>query len=242
MDTGTIVRLIVLATVVFLGLVLVFRRVLSSHMDVAMKKIQKLNEENLRREMELKRKLDETERAYQNRLVEAEKEAMRLKDTAEQEAQELKNRIIAEVNEQRMEIIKEAKDEAESYRIQVNQELHQLISKQATKLITAVLTRDFVQTIHHQLVEQALKEFGSYKELNPDRNRTNKVEIISCLPLTTEEKKRLMEVLKTKIGPEVTIAKETTSDNLIAGLYLKIGDLVIDGTLNNRINQYLKQH
>lgn len=239
MNLETTLRLIGLAAVVFIGLALILKRVLSSHMDVAMKRIQQLNEDNLKREMELKRKLDEAEKNYQTRIAEAEKETVKLKELTEHEAHELKDKIITQANEERNEIIKEAREEAQSYRLQVKEEFQRSVAEHAAKLVKSAFSDSIFQGVHNQLVEEALKEIASSNLLKTVPDNVN-IEIISPAPFTADQRKRLAEVLTNKIGKGIAINKERVDDALIAGLCIKIGDLIIDGSLRNKMTQNLK--
>ncbi|MCX7703604.1 MAG: ATP synthase F1 subunit delta [Planctomycetota bacterium] len=69
------------------------------------------------------------------------------------------------------------------------------------------------------------------------RERLNEQEVLvkSAYPLTQEEKERISAFLRRRYGKQEIILKETVDKELIGGIWIKIGDKVLDGSLNMRL-------
>lgn len=229
-----------LLIVVFVVLTFFLRRVLRGHADVAARRLQKLNEENLRREMDLKRKLDEAEKEYARKLARADKEVLRLKEEAQKEALQLKNKIIDEGNREKDEIIIDAHEEADSIKAVAAMSRELSAVNLAGEALKTVLTEELTSQMHVHFVNQILEELSRLdkKKIGTSSGR---VEVISARPLSAEEKKRLIEILSEKTDKKITLEEKTDHNRNIAGLYIKLGDLVIDGTINNRFNLVLNR-
>lgn len=61
-------------------------------------------------------------------------------------------------------------------------------------------------------------------------------EVISAKPLSEAQQAELAAALKRRLGREVTL-HTTQDDSLIAGVVVRAGDLVIDGSLKGRLGQ-----
>ena len=71
-------------------------------------------------------------------------------------------------------------------------------------------------------------------------NNISRIKVISAVEMNKESKNRLLETLKNKLGqqiiPEYLIQKE-----ILGGLIIKIGDKIIDLSLNKKIKDMEKQ-
>jgi F-type H+-transporting ATPase subunit delta len=66
------------------------------------------------------------------------------------------------------------------------------------------------------------------------------VHVISAYALKPAQEKQLAEALKSKLGREVSITSEK-DPNLIGGVHIRAGDMVIDGSVRGRLQQLANQ-
>ena len=82
--------------------------------------------------------------------------------------------------------------------------------------------------------------YFSYEKLYEEIAKIQKITVISAVELNNDSKNRLENIIKFKIGqtiiPTYKIKKE-----IIGGLIIKIGDKIIDLSLNSKINNMEKQ-
>jgi len=62
------------------------------------------------------------------------------------------------------------------------------------------------------------------------------VRIVAAFPLTQEQREVLFKKLADIVGPEVKL-KEAVDKKLVAGLSIEMGELVLDGSLKNKIQE-----
>jgi F-type H+-transporting ATPase subunit delta len=75
-----------------------------------------------------------------------------------------------------------------------------------------------------------------FDELKAEKDRMLKVHVISAFALKPAQEKQLAESLKKKLGREVSITSEKDPE-LIGGVHIRAGDMVIDGTVRGRLQQ-----
>lgn len=68
--------------------------------------------------------------------------------------------------------------------------------------------------------------------------RQNKVKVLvkSTVPLSDDQRTKLKEKLETKYN-KIVILNEVIDKDILGGIYVRIGDDVIDGTLKNRVDE-----
>lgn len=79
----------------------------------------------------------------------------------------------------------------------------------------------------------------SYSNKTDNINNIKRVEVISAIDLTDEQKMRINEKLHTRLQKNI-IANWTTDENIIGGLIIKIDDDIIDNSLKNKLEKLSK--
>jgi F-type H+-transporting ATPase subunit delta len=77
---------------------------------------------------------------------------------------------------------------------------------------------------------------AQFAQLKAQQEKTVDVEVVSAFALADEARDRLTEVLGRKLEREVKV-RTTIDENLIGGVLIRAGDLVIDGSLRGRLNK-----
>lgn len=75
-----------------------------------------------------------------------------------------------------------------------------------------------------------------FEALKAERLRTLNVHVTSAFALEAEQEKTIADILKAKLGRDVTISSEEDPE-LIGGVHIRAGDLVIDGTVRGKLQQ-----
>ena len=82
-----------------------------------------------------------------------------------------------------------------------------------------------------------LPEIGSlFDELKTERLRVLKVHVRSAYDLDDAQKQHIADALKAKLGRDILISSEQDPD-LIGGIHIRAGDLVIDGSVRGQLQQ-----
>lgn len=223
--------------VVFVIVIFVLKRILYSDTRSALNRLKQIDEENKQKEEELKKRKEQLEREYQHQLGQIEQEAVGLKEKASKEASRIKEEILEKALEQSKEIIKLAHTSKERMRQEIIRELEKEGIDFSCQLVKYVLSHKHLEQLQQGLIEEIIIQI---EKIEPDsiftcgeRSRTTslkEVEFVFNHPLSKEQKERLLEVLSKKVGQEL-ILKEKKDETIVAGIIVRIGSLVIDGTL-----------
>ena len=102
-------------------------------------------------------------------------------------------------------------------------------------MIRYTLTQDGKGTFQRHLIDELIDDL---ERVEHDRFMVaaESVTVTSSLPLTDQERRRLRQVLSTKVGTEVALV-ERLDPELISGLVIRVGALVIDGSLRNKLRK-----
>lgn len=84
--------------------------------------------------------------------------------------------------------------------------------------------------------EEKLKEM---EKIHLERNNTLLVEVKTVIPLEETDREKLRTKLYNRYDKKI-IFDEKLDKNIIGGVYVRVGDDVIDGTIRNRLNEMKK--
>jgi len=223
----------------FFVFVVVFRKIMNQNVSSAVQHLDEINQEYLKKQEEIEKKLAEAENTYQETVNKAKDEALKIRQD-----------LLKQAKEQSEAAIKSAKDEATDIIQQAEKTRHALISemekriaadsvKKAAVLLGKVLPAEVRERVHAQLVKELI-EVG-LKELD---NHTlakdlKEVKVISALRLTTRDQDLIFNRLQSTIPKGAKIVEDTDPD-LVAGSMVVLGSLVIDGSLRFKIAESAK--
>jgi len=75
-----------------------------------------------------------------------------------------------------------------------------------------------------------------FDALKADKERVLSVHVTSAFALKAVQEKLIANALKAKLGREITVTSEKNAD-LIGGVHIRAGDLVIDGSVRGKLQQ-----
>lgn len=82
--------------------------------------------------------------------------------------------------------------------------------------------------------------YGCYEDLKLSYKKQVNVNITSAIPLEDNQKKQLQGVLAKRTGRELKVSYDCSED-LIGGLVVRMGDLVIDNSVKGQLNKMLTE-
>lgn len=231
-----LISFVFLLTLIFVILIVVFRKVLNQNVIMATRHLEELNEDYNKKQKEI-----------DSRLEEAKRTAGELVAKAHEEVEKEKLRIIKEAETERDRILKETRaagedmiQQADRSRQRLLSELDERIAKEAAskacEIIQHTLPDRFKRDIHSQWVKELTEaSLERLSHLNIPEG-LEEIKIISAFSLLEEERKGLSKKLKELLGRAVTL-KEEVDPSVVAGLIINIGNLVLDGSLKNKIRE-----
>ncbi len=226
-------QLIIIQVITFALLVFLLRQFLYKQVTRSLARLQQLYQENLNREEELKRRREETEQELKAKIAQHNEESGRLRAAAEVDAQRRQEEILTRAKEEGKQIVAEAEAKRERTRANLVSEMEEKALALASDIIKHIFTTHVAQGIHHQLIDELIEEFeksdGQRLQLDVET-----VEVAVPFPLTQVQKEKLKKVLSSKIGQSINV-KETTDQEIVAGMVMRLENLVLDGSLKNKL-------
>jgi len=235
-----IFALIIFQLIIFSLLIFILRKIMLQNVTSATQHLEELNKDYQEKQRQIEERLKETEQKAQQIINQAKEEAEKLKAQIIQETEQKRDQMIEEARQQSKEII----EQAERSRYALISEIEQRIEKEAidkaVDLIKDVLPADFKLSVHNLWIEELIKEgFEEFSHLNISED-INEAEVISAFALNDTQRKNISKKLKDILKKDILI-KEKIDPQVVAGIIINLGSLVLDGSLKFKIKDTAKR-
>ena len=236
MSQGIIWPLIFLQIAAVVAIILFLRAFLHKQLEVGVKRIQRLDQDNLKKEAELNKSLQQLDKEREARLKKADDEAKSRIEIAKEEIKKMREderikakdegkRLISNAFYEKEKLMKESEHEIFNKGLDLSMlMLKRIFSEEELKDLRVKITKgvtDFI--IDSPQVESLLK---NSKEL----------EVVTAEALAGDEKNHITKLINTKCKGKGKV-KFSVDKNVLGGLMLKVGEQIIDGSLAYRINK-----
>ena len=234
-----LIQLIIVQVITFVAIVFVLRKLLYSESAKETLRLKKLKEEAALKQKELQQKIDEAQNAYKVKMAEAEEERRSFRTKSEEEIEETRKKIMAKAKDDAESIVKSALNAKEKKREEVAEEMRRKAPAIAARIFNDILSQDIKEAVHKELVKDVM---DNIKKLDKTafKSKIDKGEIVSAFPLSKNDKLEIESLIRLNLGYEVSL-NEKKDGKLIAGMLIKLGTILIDGTLDNRLKQVERQ-
>ena len=220
---------------IFVGLIFVLRQFMKGHVSGAVGHLQKLNEEMLKQQAELKTKMSEAEKEYESKMAMAHQELSQSQAKAREEAVKTVDEARARALSEREKIIQEAVQTRDKIRNEIMAEMEQKAIGYSKDVVGEFFTGDLGKLIHGILVKETLDGLREV-DMAHFQIQADGAELKTPQPLSPAERQAIQKVLNDKMKKEITL-KEAVDASLVAGFVLRFGSFVIDGSLTNRLKE-----
>jgi len=207
-----------------------------------------------RRNQEATKRLDEAEAAKQEaEAARVSYEEKRKNIDAEIAARKNEARIVVEQTRQQM--LQEVKAQVEALRVQAEETLKQqrtealsqhrseigeLVAKLVAQTTSDIMTPQLERVYQDKFLEQ-LRNIDLAGHINANGSETIVAEITSVTPLSESYKKHLEAILDTAASYTLDLAYQE-DPGLIAGVIIRLEDVLIDGSVHGQIQQLQKRY
>ncbi len=229
--------LILLQVVTFVVILLVMRFLFGSQLKIALNKLEVLHQDSLEKEEILNNELERAKKQSEAELSRAKEEAKLIVDTARRNAEKIasesEDRAQAEVKK----LLADAADKAKRTEAEIVAGAEDKALKLSQELIRYTLSQSDQKTLQAQLVDefiQDLEKVDKEKLVFPGKL----AEISSAVALTAQQKEALIKALSSKTAKTISL-EEKIDDTLVGGVVVKLGGLVIDASLKNKLKKAL---
>jgi len=229
-------QLIIIQVITFVALILFLRLLFLGHLNFALKRLQRLNRENVQKETALTKEL---EKAKQERLEEVEKgrhEANRLREETKLEVERLKDEIALRAKKEAQDIVAAANKEAERMKQEADAEIQDRAIGLSCRLVSSIFSQGSIEDLHLRFMDEMLAEVGKLEGEALSRVSTDKAEVITAFSLPGEKQEALRKILGEKLGRDIQLDLKV-DENIIAGLVINLDKLILDGSLANRLKK-----
>jgi len=232
-------QLIIIQIVTFAGLIFVLRLLFYRQLNFALRRLNILHEQNLAREEELKKELDNVRAQRDAELAKSREESEHILKAAKEKSEKIEEQFLAQAKEEAARVIEHAKAES----VKFKNELESSYQENALNLSAEIVSRAFSdkdsEVLQRQLIDELTGEIKNIP-LSQFTVKSKSVKVKCAYPLQEKEKQELVKILSEKTNTPVELAIEDDSD-VIAGLIIEIGVLTLDGSLKNKMRKILSQ-
>ena len=223
-----------IATVV--AIVLFLRSLLHNQLEIGLKRIQKLDQENLEKNTELNKGLAELEKERETTLADTEHKVKVMLEKAQEEIRKMREeervrlkteakKIIAGALQQKDKMLKDSDYEVFNKGVDLSKHiLERIFSDSELKDFNAKISKDVIDFITNS--EQAEKFFKGKEDL----------EVVSVEAIGSEEKKCITKAVKDKSASDTKVTF-TVDKNILGGIVLRADKQVLDASIACRISK-----
>ena len=231
-----IVSLVLLQVFIFTGLIFFLRKILNNNVISATAHLKQLSSEYAKKEEQIKKQLEETQRQCKETIANAQREAQQKHEGIIDQAQKESDRIINEAQQKGEEIVKQADRTRQALIAEINQKIDEGALERAAELVHQALPEHIREAIHHRWLEELISSSLEQLDRLHIPEGVLEVRVVSAFSLTSKQREALKAKIKEKLGRQLEIKEEVNPD-IIAGLVVNIGSLVLEGSLRFKIKE-----
>ena len=231
---------LILIVVAFFGAMVFFLKVvLTRDITNATTHLHDLNQDYNQKLEEAKKRQAEVDKYYDEMVLKSKSDAEKTKVQILKEAHEIQESMVKEARKQSEEIVAQASHAKELLLEEINQKIDERAVEKACEMVQEILPGEIGHEMHMRRVNEFFKKsLDQLQRLNLPEN-IREAEVVSAYPLTPEQKTTLAKMLKEALHREVHL-NEKVSPELIAGFKVGLSTVVIDGSLNFRIKEFVR--
>lgn len=234
-----VIQLLFIQILIFGALVAILRYVLKRHVGSASSHIQELTQECTRKLVDAKKRMDEANDYYNSTVAHSKEEGEHVKQQLVQEGQKDKENLLQQGRKQGEETTHRAQIAAENLVNEQEKRIDARAAEKTLEIIQQLLPGKMSEETHSHWVGELIQSgLDGLKRLNIPED-VPEVQVFSAFPLKPEERNLLRDRLSEMVGKTIHLEEEV-NPQLILGLRFTMGRLVIDGTLQFKIHEFLK--
>jgi len=235
-----IVSLVLLQIIIFGGLIFILRRVLNQNVILATKHLDELNQDYSKKEKDIQKRLEDLKQKTNEILSKAQSEAQQLKETTIKQAETERDDILNKARAKGEEMMKQADRSRQLLISEIDERIAKEAVNKACELTQYVLPDEFKQIVHTHWLNELIKNGFDQLERLSVAEDVHDINIKSAFDLNEEQRRLLSNKIKEVLSRDITL-KETVDSNMVAGVIITIGSLVLDGSFKNKIQEQAKK-
>jgi len=230
-----LIQLVVIQIITFVAIVFTLRKLLYAETAKEVGRLKKLKQEAAARQRDLAQKIEAAENAYREKVAKAEEDIRVFHQRAEEQAEEMRKQALDKANAESERIVNAASNAREKMREEIALEMQKKSPVLASRIFTEVLSDKVKLTAHKELINEVASEVKKIDKAK-FKLKIKKGELDSAYPLDKSEKSNLSSLVVGRLGYKIPF-EEKVEKHLVAGVVIRLGTLIIDGSLVNRLRQ-----
>ncbi len=225
---------ILYVVILFIGLIVMFRKIMTENIDLATHHIDELNKDYTKKDEDITRRWEEVKQKAEEILRQAQEQGEKTRADLIKNAEAEKEEILKAARIKSEEMVSQADKSCQAMLSEIEQRVAKEAMHKAVGLIHDVLPEKFKLNVHNEWVDGLIANgFDRLNNLSIPKD-VSEVLVMAAFPLTEAQRKELTQKLSKVLSRPITL-KENVDPKLVAGLSITIASLVFDGTLKNKI-------
>lgn len=228
---------IILQVATVVAIVLFLRMLLHRQLEIGMRRIKNLDQENLKKEVKLNAELEKLNKEYDAKIEDARRQADILVNTAKEDAKKMRDSEREKAKEEAKRIIASALQEKEKALKEAGKTVYARAVDFAVMILKRVFSEGELSGLRGAVTKEVIAglfESDSVRELV--EKSKGAAEVVTADKLTAKDEEYILKTIE-KEAKEKAKVKFIVDKDVLGGLVLKIGKSVIDAGLVCRINK-----
>ncbi len=234
-----LLQFIVLQVVVF-GVVIYFlKKIFHGDTDSAIQRLGHVHQDLLQKQIELQKKNEEIEKEMIAKREEANTLTEKMKAEAAGEIRKKEDEVLKVARSQAEEIISKAQSSREDMAKEIESQLSKKMIGFSAEVVKKAMSEKLAAVIHEELVLDFIRK-AKDMDLSSAGGEKDAFVVRSPIPLKKEEIEKVNALLASKLSRVVTFSEVPDAD-LIAGIVMQFGSLVLDGSLTSLLRDAVEK-
>ena len=230
-----VITIIIFQGILFVALIFLLRHFMRGHVTGAVGHLQKMNEELMRQQSDLKQKIAVAEKEYTSKMAKIQQEVTSRQSQVREESNKTLDEARNHAMEEKERIIKEALATREQMRQEVMAQMEEKAIQYSHDVIAQFVSGAIQKQVHEILIDELIAGIDELKaeqvQIQTDQGKLVVAEILSA-----KQKQDIQKALKQKTSKEIKL-EEQTDASLIGGAILRFDAFIIDGSLAHRLKE-----
>lgn len=233
-----ILEFIIIQTLIFVVIFFVLRRLMIQNTTSAVNRLRFADEENAKRLEEVRAKIEAAEVEYKQRIAELETDLEQQREAAKKQSEEERDGLLAKAREESERILGAAKNRADNINQETASQMQTLVATQSLDIVRKFFGQQKMTAFNEQLIDEFLGEVETL-DTGHVPEEVHNAGVVTSYPLSPDCKKRIAALLEHKLGRAIEL-KETVKDDMVGGIVISLGSIVMDGSLENRLGEIIR--
>ena len=230
---------IILQVVVF-GVVIYFlKKIFHGDTNSAIQRLGSVHQDLLQKQIELQKKNEEIDKELYVKREEANVLTEKMRAEAAGEIRKKEDEVLKVARSQAEEIISKAQASREDMAKEIESQLSKKMIGFSAEVVKKAMGEKLAPVVHSELVIDFINK-AKGMDLSSAGGEKNEFVVRSPIPLKKEEVEKINALLASKLGRVVSFS-EVPDVDLIAGIVMQFGSLVLDGSLTSLLRDSVEK-